>query len=398
MRTYLIFSKEACGCSLATKLEREGNRAVVYINDVDKRSVGEGIVEKAKLKDQIIGDNGSLDLYSLSSLLSQTNPDCVVFDGVDKGFGKVADIIHKDKPAIGACLWGEVCGTDPLYNKKIMRMVGISTVDDAEENELGDFINGVEITSEVWFNGNDVLNVNYTMEERSLMEGGIGPEVIGMGSVVWNGNKKSKLFVDGVGKFIDTLHKLSYKGPINLKAIIVKDKLFGVEFSTGFKYNNFFVLNELMNDKLGDVLYGFATGVVNRMSMREGYGMGVNFAVLPFPLPLTNHKELRHEICRDKVIQGIDDFNLKHMWMGDMYKKEDQYLCSGVSGMLGTITTRSDVPGDRNYSQGQNPVREVQRRCYRTLSNINVSGMMYRRDIGERLARDRAQLESWGWL
>ena len=126
MRTYLIFSKEADGVPLAMKLEREGHRAIVYINDIGEREVGEGLVEKAKLKDQIVSKTGSLDTNALSSLLSQTNPDCVVFDMVGKGIGKCADVVRKERPVVGSSLWSEVAELDRPYGIKVMKMCGLS--------------------------------------------------------------------------------------------------------------------------------------------------------------------------------------------------------------------------------------------------------------------------------
>lgn len=449
MRTYLFISKEADGVPLAMKLVREGHRAIVYINDEDDRGVGDGLIEKAKLKEPIVSKTGSLNENAISSLLSDTNPDCVVFDMIGKGIGKAADLVRKSRPVIGASLWGEVAELDRPYGVKIMRIAGINTpktwafkslrdglrfveeqnkpfvykpsgnkpaattyvahtaddliammefYGDVGEFELQEIVQGIEVSTELWFNGKDVVNVNHTMEEKSLMNGGIGPKTGSMGSVVWNGRKDSKLYLEGVGRLEDTLRRVSYRGPIDLNTIITKDKLYGLEFTARFGYDAIYTFNELLKDKFGDVLYGVATGVSKSLDVRGGYAMGVTFAILPYPSHLTSYKEARYEIARDKVIQGVSDANIKHIWLGDVYKKGEAYLCAGVNGLLGVVTARSDLPGDRTYSNGQNPLREVQRRCYRTLSNLIIPDVMYRSDVGERVREEKAQLESWGWI
>src|SRR3990167_7560049 len=118
MRTYLIFSKEADGIPIAMKLEREGHRAIVYINDRDERAVGNGLVEKAKAESEIITKGGKIREDLASSLISETNPDCIVFDMIGKGVGKVADLIRKERPVVGACFWGEVAELDRPYGVK----------------------------------------------------------------------------------------------------------------------------------------------------------------------------------------------------------------------------------------------------------------------------------------
>jgi len=442
MRTYLVFSKEADAIPLAMKIEKEGHRVIVYINDLEERGVGEGLVEKAKLKDQIVDKNGSLDNSALSALLKETNPECVIFDMIGKGIGKAADIVRKERPVVGASLWGEVAELDRPYGIKVMKMAGINTPKTypfkslkeglrfvEEQNkpfvykpsdnmnaattyvaretsdliammefygEVGEFelqekVEGIEISTEVWYNGKEVVNVNHTMEEKGFMEGGIGPKTGSMGSVVWNGKKSSKLYIEGIGKLEDTLRRVKYQGPIDLNTILTKDKLYGLEFTCRFGYDAIFTFNELLKDRLSDLLYGIATGVIKQVNMREGFAMGVCFAILPFPSPLEEYRKAAQEICKDKVIQGINKENIKHIWLGDVYKKGEQYLCAGVNGMLGVVSARWDTPGE-------NPLREAKRRCYRTLSNLIIPDVMFRNDIGERVARDKTQLESWGWL
>jgi len=208
---------------------------------------------------------------------------------------------------------------------------------------------------------------------------------------VWNGKRTSRLFTEGVGKMESTLRRVGYRGPIDLNTIVTKDKLYGLEFTTRFGYDAIFTFNELLKTPFSDVMYGIATGVGKGMEVRDGYAMGVSFCITPFPTPLEKHKEVAKEICRDRLIQGVCKENINHIWLGDVYRKGESYACAGVNGMLGVVTARGDTIGE-------NPLREAKRRCYRTLSNLIIPDVMYRRDIGERVTRDKTQLESWGWL
>ena len=363
---------------------------------------------------------------------------------IAKGFGKVADMARKQRPVVGASLWGEVAELDRPYGAKVMKLAGINIPrtyafnsisdgikfventnkpyvfkpsgnlpsattyvaqgsadlisimefygDEVGKFELQEKVEGIEVSSELWFNGKESVNVNHTMEEKTFMEGGFGPKVGSMGSVVWNGSKASKLYTEGIGRLEETLRRVGYKGPIDLNTIITKDKLYGLEFTCRMGYDAIFPFNELLRDKFSDLVYGIATGVGGReVQMRRGYAMGVVFAIPPFPTNLEPWPEVAKDVCKDRPIFGLSKENLKHIWIGDVYKKGNQYLCSGVNGILGTVTAHGDTPGE-------NPLREARRRCYRTLSNLIIPDMMYRRDIGDRVLRDRAYLEQWGWV
>ena len=440
MRVFLFLSKDGDSLPLAQRVMDEGHRVQFYINSPDRRRIGEGLIEKSTVRDSVVSKDGKID-KSIIKYILYPKPDCVVFDMAGEGFGKLADIIRgQGYPVVGLSQWGNQVELDRPYGHKIMKMQGINTpktyqftdyktaiqfVEEKnkpyvykpsgnqpttttyvaqkagdligmleyysnikEEFELQEKVNGIEVSSELWFNGTDVLSVNHTMEEKTLMEGGIGPRTGCMGDVVWIGTRDSKLYHEGIGKMVPVLKKLKYRGPLDLNTIVGKDKLWGLEFSARFGYNAIFSLLELYNGRVNDLLYGVASGVLKTLSFKEGWGVSVSVCVEPYPL------SIEPKLPKDILVQGVSRQNSKHIWFYDVYKKGDRYLCAGNGGNIGTITGRSL----KGQSNDEYTVREAKRRAYRTLSNLIIPDVMYRRDIGLRVEREYGQLREWGWL
>lgn len=438
MRVFTFISKNGDGLPLAQRVQDEGHRAVFYINNRSSRRVGNGLVEKSNVKEELISEEGKINESALKKVLHPT-PDCVVFDMVGWGYGDLADKLKKQGiPVIGACAWGDRIELDRPYGAKVMKTMNINTpkttvftdypkairfveennkayvykpsgnqnttttyvaegADDMigmleyysgikEEFELQEKVDGIEVSSELWFNGKDVINVNHTMEEKSLMEGGKGPKAGCMGSVVCIGSLTSKLCIEGIGRMLPALKKLGYRGPIDLNTIVTKDKLYGLEFTARFGYDALFILLEMYKGRVNDFLYSIATGVAKTLQFKSQWGVGIDFVVPPYPL------DIEPDLYKGVLMQGLNKHNLRHIWFYDVYKKGEAYFCSGNGGDLGTATARGD--SIENY----HPVRDAKRRVMRTISNLIIPDLMYRNDIGNRVFAEHKQLVDWGWL
>ena len=283
MRHYLFISKNGDSYPIAQRIIEEGHKVTFYNNELS--SVGQGIINVPPIRAKLISPEGVIN-RGVVSLLLKPEPDCVVMDMVGKGFGKLAEELKHKFPLIGGSLWGEHIELDRPYGSKVMKLVGINTpptfrfndyskairfveehpkawvykpsgnecttttyvsedgdgmigmleyyAGEHDEFELQERVYGIEVSSELWFNGKDVVNVNYTMEEKRLMEGNLGPQTGCMGSAVWIGTQKSKLYREGVGKIVPSLRKVGYRGPIDLNTIITKDELYGLEWTARF--------------------------------------------------------------------------------------------------------------------------------------------------------------------
>ena len=432
MRVFLFISKSGDSLPLAQRVVEEGNRALFYINNDERRTVGDGLVEKHPVVVQLISKGGSISESAAEEIL-HPKPDCVVFDTVGYGFGKLADKLRKQGYAVfGGSAFCDQLELDRPYGSKLMKLHGINTPktysftdykaaikfveetnktyvykpsgnqatsmtyvaqgpddligmleyyqDSNEEFELQEKVEGIEVSTECWFNGKDVISVNHTMEEKTLMEAGVGPKAGCMGDVVWQGSPNSKLYKEGVGKIVPALKKVNYRGPVDLNTIVNKDRLYGLEWTARLGYNAVFSLLELYKGKVNDLFYGVGAGVYKSIGLRSGWGLSVTFAVEPYPM------DVEPRLSKDILLQGFNSQNLKHTWFGDVYLRDGRYACAGNGGDLGAITAFGES------------VREAKRRAYRTLSNLIIPDVMFRRDIGDRVQNDYQQLKTWNWF
>jgi phosphoribosylamine--glycine ligase len=437
MRVITIISKEGDSWCLAQRIKEEGHRAIVYINSEERRRIGNGFVEKSA-EQRVLINEGKLDEEALKGVL-YPKPDCVIMDMVGEGFGVLADRLRAEGiPVMGCCAWADKIELDRPYGLKAMKAVGINTPithkftdykeaikfveatnkpyvykpsgnqcttttyvaqsasdligmleyysDINEEFELQEKIEGIEISSEVWFNGEVVLNVNHTMEEKPLLEGGRGPKAGCMGSVVWLGNENTQLYKEGIGRMIPALKKIGYRGPLDLNTIVTQDKLYGLEFTARFGYDALYILLEMYKGRVGDLMYGIATGVLKKMDFRAEWGIGVALVVPPYPLPCDP------DLYKDILIQGVGQENQRHIWLYDAYKSGERLLCGGCGGDVMDITARGDK------IDSWSPLRDAKRRVMRTISNLIIPDVMFRRDIGDRVPGDYGQLKKWGWI
>lgn len=442
MRVYLFISKQGDAIPIAQRIAEEGHRVLFYINDPKARRAGDGLVDKHKESGVAISEGGRINNTVVSSLLSPT-PDCIVFDMVGSGFGKLADKLAKKFPVVGGNAWGDHIELDRAFGAKVMHTMKINYpetfvfsggdtykraidfvkgrreayvykpsgnqpttttyVGEGPDDTIGmlefyskeimaDFElqtkkSGIEISMELWFNGKDVVNVNYTMEEKTLMEGGKGPKAGCMGSVVWMGSQKDKLFREGIGRLVPLLRKVKYRGPIDLNTIVDEKQLWGLEFTARFGYDAIFILLEMYKGKINDLLYGIASGVQREMKFKSNLGLGMSMGIPPFPLV-----GVEPDLYKDVPIQGFNAHNLKHIWIYDVYKKKEKYLASGNGGNIGTVTARGDDIA------GWSPIRDAKRRVLRTINRLVIPDLMYRRDIGDRVEGERTTLRKWGWI
>lgn len=373
MRVFTFISKKGDGLALAQRIRDEGHRVVFYINDPSKRALGDGLIEKSSTDEQLVGDDGTINTEAIRSVL-YPKPDCVVFDMVGKGLGKLADIFRgKDIPVVGGSQWGDQVELDKSYGKWMMKISGIK---EASEQE-----HGIKVSTELWFNGKEVLNVNHTMEEKELMDGGIGPKVGSMGSLVWCGSRDSRLYKEGIGKLTSALEKVTYRGAIRLDVVVNDKGLYGLDFTAGFSYDSLYAFLELYQGRINDLLYGCATGVLNTIPTKLGFGISVLLGLMPYPI-----LNKLGDYSKDTLLEGFTKQILKHTWFYDVYKKLGSLACAGNGGKLGSVSAYGST------------LREARRRAYRTISNLSVSGVMYRRDIGQRVLQDMTKLKEWGWL
>jgi len=242
-------------------------------------------------------------------------------------------------------------------------------------------VEGVEISTEGWFNGKTwVKPFNHTIESKRFMEGDKGTQTGCMGNIVWptDGDKLTATVLEPLSPLLEIV---KYVGPIDVNCIINEQDAYFLEYTARFGYDAIQAWSELIKPSLFDYLYGVASGQKDSFDYHNELAIAVRLTVHPFPGTEDIHKW--HAV---KVIDPPKEA-MRHIWLADVIKQNDELLMAGIDGVIGCVTSRGIT------------VRECQRRAYRTIKNIVLSDdVQFRLDIGNTVESDKQKLTSLGWL
>jgi hypothetical protein len=274
--------------------------------------------------------------------------------------------------------WMNRVNTNPAFNQKILRSFGIET-------PTKNISSSVDITVEVWFNEGRVICVDYISIDRELMDYGHGPDVDHMGCVVQIGSQSSPLYQNSVWKILPLLAKVKYTGPISLSCYVNDADIFGKHLIIGFHPFATPVLFEMYKGDWNTLIPTVFSGVQEAMEFKSQLGIGIDLSLLPFPIDACECF-----VRERQELSGFNRQNLKHFWAANVQELRGRFYTTG--GRLGMVTARGDD------IQGFSPLRDARRRALRTISNLNIPGLIYRKDIGAKYDKDISQLRNWGMI
>jgi len=423
MASILFVSKGGDGYGLATRLAQEGHLVRFYIYDKEIKGAGEGF-KNPRLISSLTG--ASLD-----------GIDLIVFDMV--GLGHIAEVLAKrGKLVLGGGRFMDLIELDRSYGQKVAALsslkippthkfqtseeglrflekvqkpyvlkplgnkpTNLTLVSKTSGNELlkdflsskeeakeiGSFllqekIEGIEISTEGWFNGKNFIAFNHTIERKRFMEGNKGPNTGCMGNIVWT-CEEDKLVKYALLPLTSFLKRQNYIGPLDVNCIVTPQEAYFLEFTARFGYDAIYALLELLKGSLFDLLFGCATGT-SLPSFKPYYGIGVRLSLAPYPLG---------EVEDFKPFKGLRVVEIpeeakKHVWLHDVMLKDNEVVLSGTGGAFACVT-----------AWGEN-IRECRRRVYRTISNISLTNdIQYREDIGADKEEEQIEeLRGLGWI
>jgi len=409
----LFVSKDGDGLGIAEKLLSEGHDVRFYIKDSSYEFALLNIIERvtswrphaAKWADFVIADM--------------------------VGFGKFATVLDKfEVPHLGFSLIADSMELDRQRQMQLLRRVGIrlpethefdspnaakdlmkpwrkpgwvlkpsgnidtgktilaydpDTYEWALDQYTGDqelvvqrIVKGVEVSTEGWFNGKTWIEpFNHTFEEKRFLEGDLGPNTGCMGNVVIPASGSKYLLIKELKKLTPFLEAASFKGPVDLNTIVNEDGIFGLELTARFGYDAFEGLHELLTEPLGAMLLAVATGSKTEMRLRlKDQAVVVRLTVPPYP-----HADA------DKQDRGLPVIGLpkdyEHFYLTDVYKENGLTKWAGSDGVLMKVA-----------GSGSN-IKKARKKAYDLINRIEVNGLQFRRDIGERVEADMKQLKKW---
>lgn len=245
---------------------------------------------------------------------------------------------------------------------------------------LQEVVEGIECSTEGWFNGEDFFFINGTLEEKKFMNDNKGPNTGCSGNLVWEYGYEAKIYVEGLSRIKDFLKESGFRGMIDLNTII-GDKLYGLEWTPRFGYDASSTLLNLINSNVGDFIGAIASGAKPDYETSEKYGAAIRLSIPPYPTELEG-------AARDGVsISGIFPDDVRRIYLYDALVSEEGNLeTAGINGFIAVPLGKGATPREA--------FSFVDYQC----SNIKIPDMQYRTDIEHSVMERYNKLRNMGWL
>jgi len=232
-------------------------------------------------------------------------------------------------------------------------------------------VEGVEISTEGWFDGKKFSHLNHTIEEKRMMNSNLGISIGSQSNTVWVKQTPGILSKE-FDRLIPKLKDAGYVGPIDINAIVQKDKIYFLEFSTRFGWDALYCLLSLLKSSLSD-FFQKGKGVFS-----DGYASSERISIPPYPY---NSSELLAEFAKDVTIQNAPS----SFWMEDVYFDKG-LRCAGTDGILGVMVGTGRSIGESVHN------------VYKNINKVKISSyLQYRTDLGRRAEKALQQLKKWGY-
>lgn len=428
---FLIRSDYGESLPLALRLLDEGNEVKFSIAEVKARDVGDGLVEKpptferaVQWADVVVFDSNCQPLpeeaervramrpvvgsSALSHRLEEDRqfaisearkaglsvPDSKEFSG-PRAWAKAREFIGSLKTK-DAWVWkpnGEApCQTFVAENApELHRMLDYwkRLYEQAEETPsfiLTPKIEGVEVSTEAWFNGHNFTLFNHTIERNRLFDGDRGEKTGCAGNVVWL-SPDSRLARDLLLPLAPLLQG-KYYGPVDVNAIIENGTNVPVflEFSPRFGYDAIFAFMELIEDDFGGVLYAMATGHDWTGKTKDDFAGALRIHIPPFPEGHEGDPASNPSIGVPIFGYNPDKFSRHVQPIEVRLNVDGEPVTSGPDGYVFVVSNTGDTP------------LSAMEAAYSTAKQVRIPCMRYRGDLGERIQKVYDDLENTGWL
>lgn len=346
---FLFISRRGAGLSLATRVSDEGHKVYFFVNNLLYKVLGNGIVEKAK--------TGEFN-----------HSDIVVFD--EAGMGEYASTMAKTRNVIGSSIFADTFNSNIDYKGKVL----------AKCNLKLESFKGEELYITGWFNGFSFVRPFHSyFKKTKFMENNLGIDTECMGCLLWY-HRSNRIVKNTIVHMTNELKKTGYIGAVNLRLAVEQDNIHITDATMGFTYDDTYAALEGIRQEYGEMLYRLTFDSMKQVKASTDWLVATRVTIPPYPLPMS--EKLDNPI----PIGGINDNNLKHLWLRDVYKEDNQYYSAGCDGFLMTVTAR-----------GLTPSKAI-RRTHRTIHNLQIENVQYRRDIIEGMEDKYKKIKEWGWI
>ena len=305
----LIISQTGNLLGLAQHLETEGHLVKMRITERDMQRVGEGVLNP-------VSDH------------SATRYDFIIMD--------IFGDISTERPTLGSSIFGRRMQDDPRYGAVVLRLCGVPL-------PLKKSVQGHIVSIGAFWDG-------ISMEVPCIIWADTGRNYIE------RLDADAKILKQTLYKLEHFLKKSDYRGFIRIRAVIDSDDIYGLSLHAANDIEFLQTLLELKKSNIGGLLYSVALGRTDVGDWHNGIAAGVRVSMSGYydEMPIT----------------GINEHNLKHIWLQSVEKRNGDYTCVQSDNSLLYITAGSNrlsqTPEIRNTS--------CMERIRRTLSNLTITG------------------------
>jgi phosphoribosylamine---glycine ligase len=409
---FLILSEGGDGCGLAIRLKNEGHEVRIWIRELDAEHRCKGLVETAdsfEFGEVIIADctgfgaimdnhrsDGRLcfggssvhdrletDRRYAKEVMEEAGiqtPDSEYFTGEDAWTEAEEYIRASSADRLVFKPGGSLSGVVPSYvssdNEDLLEMLAFykSKVGDIEpEFEIQEFVGGIAISTEGWFDGYKWIEpFNHTIERKQFLNADLGPSGGCTGNLVWNVDPADgDPLVAQLQGLTEFLQEHRYVGPIDLNAVVGEKGIFGLEFTPRFGYDAFpTFLHSMYEGDFGDLVHRMAKGDgPNQMAVKDGYGAGVRITIPPWP----NEEYLAKPGI---PIRGWRSSDLLSIYPYDIQLKGDELATSGGWGIIGVLNGFGSS------------IDEAFEMAYKLAKKARIPDKQYRTDLAEVCSKD----------
>jgi phosphoribosylamine--glycine ligase len=199
---------------------------------------------------------------------------------------------------------------------------------------LQQFVEGLPISTEGWFNGEDfILPWNHTLEHKSLMNEDIGPSGGCCGNIVWRVDGTNRVIEEGLKRMGPILKEFEYVGPIDLNTIVNPEGVWALEFTARFGYDATPTLLELWQGDPGELIASVARGEHPKtMLLEDGFAAAVRLSVSPYPA-----EEFKPQ--PGIPVRGFERSDRPHLYFyGVQLNEKNQLMTTSGYGLVAALT------------------------------------------------------------
>jgi len=260
----------------------------------------------------------------------------------------------------------------------------LSSVSKGVEFILQEVVEGTEISTEAWFDGQEFYLVNGTLEEKKFMDGGRGPNTGCSGNLVfvYDGLNLPLIFREGLGKLKDFLQAAKYRGMIDLNTIVSDTEMFGLEWTPRFGYDASATLFHIIRSNLGDFIGSIASGIKPDYEIKQTFSAGIRISIPPYP------SEIKNEHPPEIPIQGLENVDdlYRSYYLYDCCLDGDNLVTAGVNGFICVpMASGASIPECFDKVEGR-------------IKRLQIPNMQYRGDILKCVYERYKTLSNQGWL